>query len=64
MAVPMYAVKFVADGDLPDGHAWAMAHDADGNVFAFIKHTCLTPRVLEEAWAAYRQIAQRFSLVA
>lgn len=60
----MYAVVFVEDQDLPRNHAWAMVYDADGNVYAFIKRTCVTPRVLEEAWAGYRHLAHRFHLVA
>ena len=64
MAVPMYAVRFVNDADLPSTHAWVLAYDMDGNVYAFIKQSCVTPRVLEEVWAGYRRLAQRFSLVA
>ena len=59
-----YKVLFVKDGDLPDGHAWALARDVDGSCYVFIKQGCVTPRVLEEAWAGFRRIVAKFRLVA
>lgn len=60
----VYGVRFIGDGDLPPGHDWVLARDEEGNFTAFIKRSCVTPRVLEEAWAGYRQLVRRLWLVA
>lgn len=60
----MYSVKFVDDGALPAGHNWAIARDGDGNFYAFIKQSKVSPCVLEQAWAGYRELAAHRSMVA
>lgn len=52
-----YSVVFIADDELPDGHDWAMIRSTAGVVLA-VKRDRLTPRVLEEAWCAYRRLAR------
>lgn len=60
----MYAVRFVGADQLPVDHAWVLARDEDGSCYLFVKRCELCARVLEEAWAAYRWLARRFSSVA
>lgn len=59
-----YSVRFVADEELPPDHDWALARDEAGHYYAFIKQSSLVPRVLEEAWAGYRALSRKLSLVA
>lgn len=51
----MYGVRFIDDDALPEGHDYAMIRTAEDTVF-FFKRSKLTPRVLEQAWAAYRAL--------
>lgn len=61
----MYSVMFVDDEALPAGHTWALVSDAEGNFYAFIKRSHVTPHTLEQAWAGFRKIARhRLSIVA
>lgn len=60
----MYSVKFVADEALPSGHKWALARDGEGNYYVFIKQSCVSPSVLEQAWAAFRSLTNHTRLVA
>lgn len=52
-----FGVHFVRDDRLPEDHDFLMAHDpGTGDVYAFIRESAVTPRVLEDAWAAYRAV--------
>lgn len=50
-----YQVQLIADSDLPGNQPWAIVRDQDRTI-AFIKRSCLTGRVLANAWAAYRSL--------
>ena len=50
----MYGVMFVQDPELPK-REWAFAR-WDGRLFLFLRESAVCPRVLEEAWVAYREM--------
>lgn len=50
-----HKVTFVGN-DLPQGHDWAMVQ-SDGETHLFIREGALSSGLLEEAWAAYRRLA-------
>ena len=54
----MYAVHYVRDDELPANQAWAMIRQGS-RVCLFLKESVVCPRVLEEAWAAYRRLEPR-----
>lgn len=49
----MYGVKFVQDHELPEKE-WALVRWS-GRTRLFVRESAVCERVLEEAWAAYRQ---------
>lgn len=51
----MYGVRFIDDHELPEGHDFAMIRTPEDCVF-FFKRSKVTPKVLEQAWAAYRAL--------
>lgn len=60
-----YEVTFVRPDDLPSEHRWALARDeSTGITYVFVKRCEVCPRVLEEAWAAYRRIVRKLHLAA
>jgi hypothetical protein len=46
-------IQMISEDDLPTGQEWALV-EHDEQITLFIKERALTPRNLEEAWAAYR----------
>lgn len=63
MSRPLYTyVRFVDEADLPPGHDWLVALcDRDrtcDHLAVFIDRTKVTPRNLEDAWDAVREVAQ------
>lgn len=48
-----HRVRLIGQDDLPRGHEWALV-EHDECITLFITEEALTPRKLEEAWAAYR----------
>lgn len=48
-----HRVRLVDECDLPAGHDWMLV-EHDERITLFIAEDALTPRCLEEAWAAYR----------
>ena len=53
-----HKVEFVGDGDLPEGVEWAL-YMAPGEAVVLFVESALCPRVLEEAWEAYRTAIAR-----
>lgn len=51
----MYGVRFIDDDALPAGHDFVMVRTDEDTMF-FVKRTKVTPRVLEQAWAAFRAL--------
>jgi len=51
----MYAVRFVEDDRLPLEQDWVFV-EVDGVLYFVVKKSQVTPDVLEDAWAAFRQI--------
>lgn len=51
----MYGVRFTEDHELPEGHDFAMVRTDEDTMF-FVKRSKVTPRVLEQAWAAFRAL--------
>lgn len=49
-----HTVLFIEDGQLPPEQDWAFL-ECEGVTYLAIKKSCVTERVLEDAWAAYRQ---------
>jgi hypothetical protein len=49
----MYSIHFVGDGELPEGHDFLFLETTDGALF-FLRESALSPRLLEDSWAAYR----------
>lgn len=47
-----YEVVFVGDDELPEGKEWAIVR-AGRRFIAFIKRSCVCPRVLRESWEAF-----------
>lgn len=54
----MYAVHYVKDDELPTKQAWVLVRQGS-RVCLFLKESVMCPRVLEEAWAAFRQMEPR-----
>ena len=50
-----YGVKFVEDHELPPGQDWIFV-EVDGGLYFVVKESRITPEVLNQAWAAYRQM--------
>lgn len=48
-----HRVRLIEQDNLPRGHDWALVEHG-GRITLFIVEEALTPRKLEEAWAAYR----------
>jgi hypothetical protein len=48
-----HRVRLIGQNDLPRGHDWALV-EHDGRITLFITEEALTPRKLEETWAAIR----------
>lgn len=46
-------IQLIGDSDLPQGQEWALV-EHDEQITLFIIESALTPRKLEDAWAAYR----------
>lgn len=56
----MHRLKCIEEHDLPAGVDWAVLQFEDGEVLVVIKRTMISsPRVLADAWAAYRQLRDR-----
>lgn len=50
----VYEVRQIGEGDLPEGHDWAMVHDGD-RVVLFVKEGATGLLALHaQAWAAFR----------
>jgi hypothetical protein len=54
----VYAVHYIRDDELPAKQAWVMVRTGT-RVALFIKESKVCPRVLEEAWAGFREIEPR-----
>jgi hypothetical protein len=50
-----YGVKFVNDSKIPAGHDFMVVALPDGAV-TFLRESALSPKSLEDAWAAYRAL--------
>lgn len=53
-----YDVRFVHDQALPRDHDFVLLARGPDSVHVFIRESALTPAVLEDAWAAYRELAE------
>lgn len=51
----MHQIRFVDDTALPDGHDFVLVQAPMGTAI-FYRESAVTPRVLEESWAAYRSM--------
>lgn len=51
-----HLIHFVEDYELPDGTDWMMLEVGD-EVHCIVRRSCVTPSVLEGAWAGYRHLA-------
>lgn len=51
----LYDVKIIEEGLLPSGHDWVLV-ECDGHMTLCVKSSACGPRVLAEAWAAYRKL--------
>lgn len=54
----LHKIQLVENDQLPKGQDWAVVEHAQ-RITVFITEDALTPRKLEEAWAAYRMLASR-----
>lgn len=50
----MYRVRFVNDEDMPT--EWAFVR-SDGRLRLYLRESAVCPAILEQAWAAYRNLA-------
>lgn len=53
---PQYHIMFVGDDGLPPGRDFAFL-ECDGEVWLAFVESHITPAVLEEAWATFRDMA-------
>lgn len=61
----MYGVTFVRDEELPAGYDWVLTRcRRTGTTHCFVKESAVRPRVIEEAWAAYRLMVRRLHVEA
>lgn len=51
----MHQIRFVDDAALPEGHDFVLVQTPTGAAI-FYRESAITPRVLEESWAAYRSM--------
>ena len=58
-----YGVSYVDDDELPAETDWLFVKTGEGGLLLCIKEHAVSPEVLEEAWAAYRQLANDHVLV-
>lgn len=56
-AVMEYEVLFVGDDELPTDHDWVLVKAPTCWHF-IVKKSAVTPEVILEGWAAYRQLAR------
>lgn len=50
-------IAFVGDDDLPGDQDFAFLDCSDDGIWLVLKRSRLTPAVLEDAWATFRQMA-------
>ena len=55
--MPQYAIRFVDDDALPDGHDFVFVVLADGGGLILYRRSALSPQSLEDSWTAYRALA-------
>lgn len=53
----MYAVSFVSDDAMPDGHDF-MVLRVGSDYRAVYRASAVTPSVIEASWAAYRRLTR------
>lgn len=51
-----YKVSFAEDVEMPDDKDWLIVEVGD-EVHCIVRESMICPRVLEEAWAGYRRLA-------
>lgn len=51
----MHAIRFVDDDAMPEGHDFVLVQTPAGAAI-FYRISAITPRLLEESWAAYRSM--------
>lgn len=55
----MHTVRFVSDEALPEHEFALLELDGQEGAVLFIRGSAVTPRVLEDAWAAYRALSAK-----